>query len=138
MSQAIFYAANVAAAAAGANQVTVTFDRPAVFVDVRATEYAGLRAANPFDAGVSATGVGALATTPALDTAAPSELLFAAGMTGTSFGGAGAGFTSRVITSPDGDLVEDAVAGAAGSYAASAPLGSGTWVLQLAAFLPAP
>lgn len=44
------------------------------------------------------------------------------------------GFTARVITSPDGDFVEDAIAAAAGSYGASAPLGSGTWLMQLAAF----
>lgn len=138
MSQAIFYAAGIAAAGAGANQVTVTFDRPAVFVDVRASEYAGLRTTAPFDAGVSATGVGALATVGPVGTAGPSELLFAAGMTGTSFGAAGTGFTSRVITSPDGDIVEDALAGSPGTYTASAPLGPGTWLLQLAAFVPAP
>jgi hypothetical protein len=67
----------------------------------------------------------------------PSELLFAAGMTGVSFSGPGAGFTSRVITAPDADIIEDAVAAAAGSYNATAPLSGGTWVLQLAAFLPA-
>jgi hypothetical protein len=39
-----------------------------------------------------------------------------------------------VITSPDGDLVEDALAASAGSDSASAPLSGGTWLLQLAAF----
>ena len=134
MSQAIYYAPDIAAASAGGNQVSVTFNQPAVFVDLRITEYSGLRHTSPFDTGVSATGNGTLASSGALGTAAPSELLFAAGMTGNTFTAAGSGFTSRVLTSPDGDIVEDAVAGAAGSYGATAPLGAGTWLLQVAAF----
>lgn len=138
MSQAIYYAPNIAAASAGANQVTVTFDQAVVFVDLRVTEYAGLRQPNPFHTGVSATGTGSNASTGALSTTTPSELLFAAGMTGAVFSAAGPGYTSRVITSPDGDIVEAAVAAATGTYSASAPLSSGTWLLQLAAFAPAP
>ncbi|HVM98040.1 MAG TPA: DUF4038 domain-containing protein, partial [Candidatus Acidoferrales bacterium] len=132
MSQAIYYAANINAAAS--NQVSVSFNVPAVFVDLRVTEYSGLRQSNPFDVGVSATGVGSAASTGALNTATASELLFAAGMTGTSFSAAGSGFTAQLITAPDGDLVEDAVALTSGSYSTSAPLGAGTWILQLAAF----
>ena len=134
MSQAIWYAPDIHAAAGGTNTVTVTFTQAAVFVDLRITEYAGLRTTSPFDAGVSATGVGASAATGSVATASPGELLFAAGMTGTSFSAPGAGYTTRVVTTPDGDLVEDAVAASAGSSAAGASLGSGTWVLQLAAF----
>jgi chitodextrinase len=134
LSQAIYYASNVAAAAPGANQVTVTFDQPAVFVDLRITEYSGLKPANPFDAGTSASGNGSTASAPAVVTAASNELLFAAGMTGAVFTAPGAGFTSRVITAPDGDLVEDAIAASAGSHTATAPLSGGTWLLQLAAF----
>jgi len=134
MSQAIWYAPNIHAASAGTNQVTVTFDQAAVFVDLRITEYAGLRTASPFDVGGSATGVGVTAGTASVATAGPGELLFAAGMTGTTFSAPGAGYTTRVVTTPDGDLVEDAVAASAGSYGAGASLNSGTWVLQLAAF----
>ncbi len=131
MSQAIWFASNVAA---GANQVTVTFDRAATFVDLRITEYARVRAVNPFDGGVSANGSGANATTGSVVVPASSELLFAAGMTGAVFTGAGSGYTSRVITSPDGDLVEDAIAPSSGNATASAPLSSGAWLLQLAMF----
>jgi hypothetical protein len=50
-------------------------------------------------------------------------------------GAAGSGFTSRIITSPDGDIAEDEVAAAAGSYSASATLTSaGPWVMQMVAF----
>jgi hypothetical protein len=137
LSQAIYYAANIAAAAGG-NQVTVTFNQPTAYVDLRITEYSGLRQTNPFEAGVSATGNGSTASTASLTTTAPSELLFAAGMTGAVFTAAGSGYTSRVITAPDGDTVEDAIAASAGDYAATAPLSGGTWLLQLAAFRPAP
>ena len=83
---------------------------------------------------VSATGSGSLASSGALTTAASSELLFAAGMTGAVFTAPGSGFTSRIVTSPDGDLVEDAVAASPGSYTATASLSGGIWQLQLAAF----
>jgi hypothetical protein len=58
-------------------------------------------------------------------------------MTGTVFTAPGAGFVARVITTPDGDIVEDAIAASAGSHAATASLGTGTWLLQVAAFAPA-
>ncbi len=134
MSQAVYYSSNIAAAPAGSNQVTVTFNQAAVFVDLRITEYARVRHANPFDGGVSANGNGSNASTSPLAVPAASELLFAAGMTGAVFTGPGPGFTSRIITSPDGDIVEDAIAPSAGSYNATAPLNGGTWLLQLAAF----
>ena len=134
LSQAIYYAAHIAAAPAGGNEVSVAFAPAAVFVDLRITEYSGLRATAPFDAGTSASGVGATASSGAVATGGPSELLFAAGMTGAAFTAPGPSFTSRVVTAPDGDLVADAPAPAAGSYSATASLSSGTWLLQLAAF----
>jgi hypothetical protein len=39
-----------------------------------------------------------------------------------------------VITAPDGDIVEDAIASSSGSHTATAPLSGGTWLLQVAAF----
>jgi len=134
MSQAIYFAANIAAGPAGANEVTVTFNQAAVFVDLRVTEYARIRFVNPFDGGTSANGNGNNASTATVGAPAASELLFAAGMTGAVFTGAGSGFTNRVITNPDGDIAEDAIASSAGSYSATAPLSGGTWLLQLAAF----
>jgi hypothetical protein len=138
MSQAIWYAASIAGAAAGANHVTVTFDQPAMFVDLRITEYGGLAASAPFDVGTSATGNGSAAATGAISTGSAGELLFAAGMTGATFTAPGAGYASRVITAPDGDLVEDALGIAAGSHSAAASLSGGTWVLQLAGFRAGP
>jgi len=137
LSQAIYFAANIAGAAPGSNFVTVTFTQAAAFVDVRITEYSGLNRTNPFDGGVSASASGSSATTATLTTSTPSELLFAAGMTSATFTAPGAGFTSRMVTTPDGDLVEDAVASVVGSYSAGAAVSGGTWVLQLAVFAPA-
>lgn len=135
LSQAIYYAANIQASSG--NQVSVQFNQAAVYVDLRITEFSGLRQTNPFQAGVSAAGVGSTASTGSLTTTSPSELLFAAGMTGAVFTAPGGGFTSQAITSPDGDIVEDALAASAGSYTATASLSSGTWLLQLAAFAAA-
>jgi chitodextrinase len=134
LSEAIYFAANITSAPAGANEVTVSFDHPAVFVDLRVTEYARIRHLNPFDAGTSASGNGSNASTSSVNAPAASELLFAAGMTSAVFNGPGPGFASRVITDPDGDIVEDAIAPSAGSYSATAPLSGGAWLLQLAAF----
>jgi hypothetical protein len=49
ISQAIYSAKNIVAAAAGANTVTVRFDKSVAFADVRILEYSGLDQANPFD-----------------------------------------------------------------------------------------
>jgi hypothetical protein len=56
-------------------------------------------------------------------------------MTTKSFTAAGAGFTKRVITSPDGDIAEDRTTSAIGSYNATAPLDvAGAWLIQIATF----
>jgi hypothetical protein len=54
--QAIYYAANIGAAKAGANAVTLTFDAPATYSDIRILEYGGINPANPVDAVGGATG----------------------------------------------------------------------------------
>src|SRR4029434_2882040 len=96
LSQAIYYAANILSS--GSNTVTVTFDQPAPFVDLRATDYSGLSQDNPFDAGASASGTSALADSGLLMTSQTNELLFAAGMTAAHFTGPGAGYLQRAIT----------------------------------------
>jgi len=132
MSQAIYYATNINA---GFNTVTVTFNQPAVYVDLRSTEYAGLSAGNVFDGGTSGTGISASAGSGFLSVTNVNDLLFGAGMTADTFTGVGSGFTLRVITSPDSDIIEDQATTAAGSYNATASLNTSTaWLMQLAAF----
>jgi len=131
LSQAIYFALNIKT---GANTVTAQFDQAAAYVDFRAAEYSGLAATNAFDAGISGTGNGTTATSGPLAISATNELLFGAGMTATTFTGPGPGFTRRVITSPDADIVEDQVASMLGPFSATAVLDSGAWLMQLAAF----
>jgi hypothetical protein len=135
LSQAIYAATAIKP---GSNTVTVTFDQPAVYVDLRITEYSGLERTNAFDAGASASGVSASANSGPITTSATNQLLFGAGITATTFSAAGSGFTQRVITVPDADLIEDKVSTVAGIYSASAPLSSGAWLMQIAAFRPQP
>jgi hypothetical protein len=136
LSQAIYFAAN---SFSGSNTVTVMFDAPAKFVDLRATEYSGLNHNNPFDAAASASGTSAAADSGPMTTGQTNELLFAAGMTGSSFTGAGTGWVKQVITQPNADIVEDMVAASAGTYSATAPLASSSgWLMQVAAFRTGP
>ena len=132
LSQAIYYARNVQA---GANTVTVRFGSAVPFADVRVTEYGGLDPADPFDATASSSGTSATASSGNLTTASPVELIFAAGMTAGAFNGSAAGFTTRVITSPDADIVADRVVTSTGTYSAGATLsGEAAWVMQAATF----
>jgi glucose/arabinose dehydrogenase/PKD repeat protein len=135
LSQAIYYASNIKAAAAGTNTVTVTFSASTPYIDVRITEYRGLDPVNPFDAGTSASGTSASASSGSVTTTAARELIFGAGMTLGGFSSAGTSFSNRIITNPDADIVEDRSVAAIGTYAATAPLsGSAAWVMQVATF----
>jgi hypothetical protein len=139
LSQSIYYARNIAAAAAGGNTVTVSFTVAAVYADIRILEYSGLDPVNPVDVAASATGSTATSSTPAAVTTNAANLLFAANTVATFTNSAGSGWTNRVITSPDGDIAEDRVVSAAGSYDSTAPLsGAGPWVMQMVAFKAAP
>src|SRR5262249_12465357 len=135
ISQAIYYATNIHS---GSNTVTVMFDQPAHFVDLRATEYGGLIKGDPFDVGASGTGSGLLADSGPLTTGQTNELLFAAGTTTGSFAGAGSGYVIQIYTRPNSDIVEDMVSEAAGTYNAMAPSGASGWVMQVASFKATP
>ena len=50
------------------------------------------------------------------------DLIVGANMVTTFTSGPGASFTSRVITSPDGDILEDRIVTALGTYNASASI----------------
>jgi hypothetical protein len=133
LSQAIYYAKNIAGAGAGSNTVTVRFDKAVTYADVRILEYSGLDQTSPFDVGRSAAGSSATANSGAVTTSSARELVVGAGITAGCFTGAGSGFTARLITNPDCDIVEDRIVAATGSYGATAPA-SATWVMQVATF----
>ena len=135
LSQAVYYATNIAAAPAAANAVTVTFGGAVPFPDVRVAEYAGIDTANPVDRTASASGTTAAASTGNVTTTVAKDLLFAAGMTTDVFTGAGTGYTTRLITNPDADIVADRIVSATGTYNATATQGGAApYVLQLVAF----
>ena len=73
----------------------------------------------------AATGDGTLSDSGAVVTTTASDLLVGANLVSTTTTGAGAGYTSRVITVPDADILEDRIVSATGSYNATAPLTSG-------------
>jgi hypothetical protein len=135
ISQSIYYAKNIAPASAKGNTFTVTFTSPARYPDVRVLEYSGLDPVNPLDSTAASTGSTSSSSSGTATTTNPTTVLFSANTVSTSTSGAGAGYTKRVITSPDGDIAQDRMVSTAGSYSANAPLSAtGPWVMQLAAF----
>jgi len=136
LRQAIYYAKNIAA---GTNTVTVAFNQAAAFVDVRILEYSGIDPTSPLDVTAGASGTSISPNSGAATTTSANELIFGAGMTGDGFASAGTGFTSRIITTQDGDIAEDQVVTSTGSNSATAPLKrSATWVMQMATFKAKP
>jgi chitodextrinase len=134
-TQSIFYAKNIVAATANANSVTVTFNTGAAFPDIRILEYSGIDTTTPLDVTSASTGSSTLSATGPIATKNATDMLFAANMVATATTGAGAGFTNRVITTPDGDIAEDQIVSATGSYTATATVGpAGAWIMQMVAF----
>jgi fibronectin type 3 domain-containing protein len=135
LSQSIYFANNIAGAAVGTNTVTVTFNQGAIFSDIRVLEYSGQDPVNPVDVTSAATGNSTTSSTPAVTTTSAIDLLFAANMVASFTAAPGAGFTTRVITQPDGDIAEDMIVTAVGSYTSTASVaGGGSWVQQMVAF----
>jgi fibronectin type 3 domain-containing protein len=61
-------------------------------------------------------------------------LIVGANLVATQTNGPGEHFTSRIITSPDGNIAEDRMVTATGSYGATAPVASGSWIMHMVAF----
>jgi hypothetical protein len=138
-TQSIYYAANIVGAAAGANTVTVSFSPAAAFADIRIAEYRGIATVNPVDVAVGAQGSSTASSSGALTTTNANDLLVAANTVATHNTGPGTGFASRIITSPDGDILEDRIVTTAGSYTGTAPVSpAGWWIMQMVAFRAAP
>jgi IPT/TIG domain-containing protein len=138
LTQVIYYAKNIKGDGVTPNQVTVTFNKAANFPDVQVLEYSGLDTTSPLDVAAGAAGSGSLADTGACTTTTPVELIVAGATVGTFTTNAGAGFTLLHITQPNGGNSEQQITSAVGSCEATAPLQSGTWVMQAAAFKAAP
>jgi chitodextrinase len=82
----------------------------------------------------AAFGDSALGDSGAIATTNANDLLVGANMVSSLTTAAGTGYTSRVITTPDGDILEDRIVTTTGSYNATAPLFSAPWIMQAVAF----
>jgi hypothetical protein len=135
LSQSIYYAKNIVAAAANTNRVTVTFSPAAKFPDLRILEYSGIDPVTPVDVTATAVGNNSSSSSGTAITTNATDLLVGGNTVATLTAGAGTGFTSRVITNPNGDVAEDQNVSVTGTYSATAPLnGAGPWVMQMVAF----
>lgn len=131
----IYYAKNIAAAAANGNTVAVTFNDAAFFPDVRILEYSGANLTSPLDVVAANSGTNSPTNSGLATTTNANDLVLGASAVWTSNAGPGNGFTMRILTQPDHDIVEDEMVTTTGSYSATAPLNvSGPWVMQLVAF----
>src|SRR5882724_859724 len=138
LSQAIYYAPNIVLPNNTSPTITVTFNQTAAFPDVRILEYSGLSATSPLDTWTGNTGISATADSLATTTSS-NDLILGAGTTGAAFTAPGTGFTTRIITTAFGDIVEDSNAALpAGSYNATATLNNGSWLMQVAGFSTTP
>jgi len=133
LSQAIYYARNIIGTGAGSNRVTVTFDKAVAYADIRVMEYSGLDQTNPLDVSSSFAGTSAQATSGSATTRFARELIIGAGMTTGGFTSAGTGFTTRIITNPDADIIEDRNVTATGTYSVTATQ-TAVWLMQMVTF----
>jgi hypothetical protein len=131
-SQALYYAYDVPEAAM--NTVTVTYSAPALDVDVRVVEYAGIATVDPLDGVAAGQGVTMTSTSGPLVTTHAHDLIVAANCVHNVTTGPGTGFATRQIDNFS-DITEDQIVFTAGTHTATAPLNSADdWVMQAAAF----
>jgi len=132
-TQAIYCASNIAGAAASTNALTVTFSTAVPYPDVRIAEYSGVDPASPLDVSVGAAGNDGQPNSGSATTTNANDLLVGADYVATS-SVAGTGYTQRILTVPDSDIIEDQSVSATGGYAAAASLSpAGWWIMQLVA-----
>ncbi len=118
----------------GADTVTVTLTANSSWIEVYLAEYTGIDPANPIDAQAGASGKTSAVSSGTAATSVSGDVIF-----GYCVGDwkctVGSGFSAR--STFDGNLIEDKVAGAAGSYAATGTATRG-WTMQMVALKPAP
>jgi hypothetical protein len=131
-----YYAADILD---GSNSITVEFDGQTAFPDIRVVEYAGLATTNPLDVVAHDTGNSLSSDSGAVATSQPGELVVAGNVVTSSVTKQpGVGFTERLLSQPNGHIVEDAILASPGSLHATAPLqASSPWIMAALAFKPA-
>jgi hypothetical protein len=134
LSQIIYFAKSIVGEASNPNEVTVTFSGAAPAPDVRVLEYKGLDIANPLDVTAGASGTSNLADSGACTTTTATELVVAGATVASSVSAPGTGFTTVLLTHPNGDNAEHQITSAIGSCQATAVVAGGNWVMQTVAF----
>ena len=86
------------------------------------------------DVVAAAQGSGTSSNSGSVNTGNANDLLVGANLVQQTTTGPGSGYTSRVITSPDADILEDEIVNTAGSHNAAAAVTGGAWIMQMAAF----
>jgi len=136
-TESVYYAKNISSASAGGDTLTVTFNTSALYPDLRILEYSGIDTSNPLDVAVTANGTGDNTAAGPVTTTSANDLLIGANFVSGGFAAVGSGYTQRIWSLPNSDLVEDEIVTTAGSYSATAtqddPSG-GFWVMNMAAF----
>jgi hypothetical protein len=126
LSQCVYYAKNISAAAASANGVTVEFNTSAYYSDTRILEYAGADQVSPLDVSSAATGSTATASSGGVTTKDAKDLLVG---------------PCRVDRDQwprqridQANVVEDRIPTAVGSYRATGSLANAAqWIMQMVA-----
>ncbi len=88
-TQSIYYAKNIASAAANANTVSVTFSAAANAPDIRIAEYSNVDPVNAFEASAAAQGSSVLASSGTVTTTSVNDLLVGANVVQTITTGPG-------------------------------------------------
>jgi hypothetical protein len=129
LSQVIYYSSRIAG---GSNSVTVTFNQVAAYPEIRVAEYTSVTA---LDVIAGATGNSATSTSGPAATTSPNELIFGASMVHAPTLNPGSTFISRLIPTPDGDIIEDRTVNLTGAYSATSQLRfSAPWLMQMVTF----
>ena len=129
-SAQIFYAMNLRN---GADTVTATFGSAiSLFGIVYAHEYSGVLQTAPVDVTAAAAGASGPLDSGSVTTTNDTDLLFAGGVSGQTVTSPGPGYTAR--STFQGNMTEDRIVFAKGSYGATASNSSGAWAMQMVAF----
>ena len=84
---------------------------------------------------VAGQGSSATSSSGSVTTSNANDLLVGANLVQSTTKSAGTGYTNRVITTQDGDILEDSIVTTTGSYSATASLSfSSQWIMQMVAF----
>jgi chitodextrinase len=135
-AQAIYYAKNIASAAANANSVTVTFNHSVPYPDVRIAEYNGVSATSPVDAAAGSTGYGTAMDSGPLVTTAANDRIVLGNYLQTTTTAEGSGYQERFLDD-FGQVIADAPTSSPSTYHATATQNEGWWILQAVALQPA-